>query len=262
MRVRPSASGTALVTGASSGIGAEIARALADRGHNLTLVARREDRLQSLAAELTDRVRVDVIACDLAEANQRARLFDAIADLGLTLDILVNNAGIGTIGPVAQTSVNRELALVRLNVEAVIDLTTRAVAPMVAAGRGAILNIGSVSGFFPNPGMAGYAGTKAFVYLYGESLRGELAGTGVSVTTVCPGPVRTEFVAAAGAGPDALIYPEYMYTPVEDVAQVAIEALGAGRGAVITGRTMRIMTSALRILPNDLTMRLLARMGG
>ena len=182
----PSPSTTAVVTGASSGIGADIARELAHRGHGVTLVARREDRLRDLAAELDKTVRVEVIACDVADSDARAGLFDEVADRGLTVDILVNNAGIGTVGAIEKSPVADEIAQVRLNVEAVIDLTTRAVQQMVPRGRGAILNVGSTAGFHPFPGQAGYAGTKAFVETYTEGVRGEMAGTGVTVATLCP----------------------------------------------------------------------------
>jgi short-subunit dehydrogenase len=188
----PTATTTAVVTGASAGIGADIARELAARGYGVTLVARREDRLQDLAAELSGKVRVEVIACDFADASQRAALFDTVAERGLHIDILVNNAGIGIVGAVVDSTVEAEIAQVRVNVEAVIDLTTRAVQQMVPRGRGAILNVGSGSGFIPTPGQAGYAGTKAFTHIYGEGLRGELAGTGVTIATICPGPVQTE----------------------------------------------------------------------
>ncbi len=173
----PTPTTTAVVTGASSGIGADIARELARRGHGVTLVARREDRLRDLAAELGKTVRVEMIGSDVADPNARASLFDDIADCGMTVDILVNNAGIGTIGSVTKTPVDDEIAQVRVNVEAVIDVTTRAVQQMVPRGRGTILNVGSTAGFHPFPGQAGYAGTKAFVHTYTEGLRGELAGT-------------------------------------------------------------------------------------
>jgi uncharacterized protein len=127
----------------------------------VTLVARREDRLRELAAELGNTVRVDVIACDVADPDARAGLFDAVAARGLTVDILVNNAGIGTIGSVTKTPVADEIAQVRVNVEAVIDLTTRAVQQIVPRRRGAILNVGSTAGYHPFPGQAGYAATKA-----------------------------------------------------------------------------------------------------
>lgn len=127
----PSPTSTAVVTGASSGIGADIARELADRGHGVTLAARREDKLRELADELGGRVRVEVIACDVADAAARAKLLDEVGSRGLTLDILVNNAGLGTIGSVTKTSVDKEAARGLANVEAVIDLTTRAVQQMV-----------------------------------------------------------------------------------------------------------------------------------
>ena len=181
--------------GRSSGIGADIARELADRGHGVTLVARREDRLRELADELARRgSRVEVIACDIADSAARAAIFDEVDRRGLTADILVNNAGIGTIGSVTKTPVDDEIAQVRVNVEAVIDLTTRAVQQMVPRGRGAILNVGSTAGYHPFPGQVGYAATKAFVITYTQGLRAELAGTGVTVALLNPGPVRTEFL--------------------------------------------------------------------
>ena len=185
----PSPTSTAVVTGASSGIGADIARELAARGHGVTLVARREDRLRDLA---------DASGASRDVADARAGLFDEIDRRGLTIDILVNNAGIGTVGSVVKSPVAKEIAQVRVNVEAVIDLTTRAVQQMVPRGRGAILNVGSTAGFHPFPGQSGYAATKAFVNTYTEGLRAELAGTGVTVATLCPGPVRTEFLQSAG----------------------------------------------------------------
>ena len=157
----PSPTSTAVVTGASSGIGADIARELAGRGHGVTLVACREDRLRELADELAGRgSHVEVIACDIADSAARAGLFDEVDRRGLTADILVNNAGIGTIGSVTKTSVEDEIAQVRVNVEAVIDLTTRAVQQMVPRGRGAILNVGSTAGDHPFPGQVGYAAPR------------------------------------------------------------------------------------------------------
>jgi uncharacterized protein len=167
----PSPSTTAFVTGASSGIGADIARELAARGHGVTLVARREDKLRDLAGELSGAVRVEVIACDIADPDAREKLFDEIAGRGLTIDILVNNAGIGTLGAIEQSTVADEIAQVRVNVEAMIDLTTRAVQQMVARGRGAILNVGSTAGFHPFPGQAGYAGTGFRQHLHRRSAR-------------------------------------------------------------------------------------------
>ncbi len=215
----PSPSSTAVVTGASSGIGTDIARELADRGHGVTLVARREDRLRELADELAGRgSHVEIIVCDVADSAARAGLFDEVDRRGLTADILVNNAGIGTIGSVTKTPVEDEIAQVRVNVEAVIDLTTRAVQQMVPRGRGAILNVGSTAGYQPFPGQVGYAATKAFVKNYTEGLRGELAGTGVTVALLCPGPVRTEFVKNAGMD-ERDIRERFPEVPVEAVAR-------------------------------------------
>jgi uncharacterized protein len=259
---KPSATSTAVVTGASSGIGADIARELASRGYGVTLVARREERLIALATELSESVRVEVIACDVADAQQRARLFDTVAERGLTVDILVNNAGIGTVDSVAHSPVEDEIAQVRVNVEAVIDLTTRAVQQMMPRERGAILNVGSASVFLPTPGQAGYAGTKAFTHIYGEGLRGELAGTGVTVATLCPGPVRTEFLAAAGVDETALALPKFMYMPSRDVARIGIDILARDRGAVIPGWPTRIATRLGQLVPRRVLLPLLARQHG
>ena len=256
----PSPTTTAVVTGASSGIGADLARELAGRGHGVTLVARREDRLRDLAAEL-DGVRVEVIGCNVADPAARAGLFDEIARRGLTVEILVNNAGIGTVGSVVKSSVDDEIAQVRVNVEAVIDLTTRAVQQMVPRGRGAILNVGSTAGFHPFPGQVGYAGTKAFVRTYTEGLRAELAGAGVTVALLCPGPVRTEFLDVAGMDQRAFAaaFPKFLWMPSRDVARAGIDALDADRGTVIAGWPNRVSTKLLQLLPRRVLLRTLAR---
>jgi short-subunit dehydrogenase len=255
----PSPTSTAVVTGASSGIGAEIARELASRGHGVTLVARREDRLRELAAELADAVRVEVIACDVADPDARAGLFDEVADRGLTVEILVNNAGIGTIGSVAKSTVADEIAQVRVNVEAVIDLTTRAVQQMVPRGRGAILNAGSTAGYHPFPGQSGYAATKAFVRNYTEGVRAELVGSGVTVATLHPGPVRTEFLQAAGMDEKtfAAAFPKFLWMPSRDVARVGVDALERDRGTVIAGLRNVLSTRLLQSLPHRVLLPLL-----
>jgi uncharacterized protein len=256
----PSPATTAVVTGASSGIGADIARELAGRGHGVTLVARREDRLRDLAAELSSQVRVEVIGCDVADPDARARLFDEIADRDLTVDILVNNAGIGTIGAVQKSTVDDEIRQVRVNVEAVIDLTTRAVQQMVPRGRGAILNVGSTAGFHPFPGQAGYAGTKAFVKTYTEGVRGELAGTGVTIATLHPGPVRTEFLEAAGMDEKqfAAAFPKFLWMASRDVAKAGVDALEHDRGEVIAGAQNQVSTRLMQALPRQVLLKVLA----
>jgi uncharacterized protein len=257
----PAPTSTAVVTGASSGIGADIARELADRGHGVTLVARREDRLRDLAAELADHVRVEVIACDVADSAARAALFDEVDRRGLTVDVLVNNAGIGTIGSVTKSPVADEIAQVRVNVEAVIDLTTRAVQQMVPRGRGAILNVGSTAGYHPFPGQAGYAATKAFVQTYTEGVRGELAGTGVTVALLCPGPVRTEFLKNAGMDERTFAdaFPKFLWMASRDVARAGVDALDHDRGTVLPGLPSQVSTRLFQFMPRRLLLPLLAK---
>lgn len=257
----PSPTSTAVVTGASSGIGADIARELADRGHGVTLVARREDKLRELADELAGRVRVEVIACDVADAPARGELLDEIGSRGLTVDILVNNAGLGTIGSVTKTSVDKEVAQVRVNVEAVIDLTTRAVQQMVPRGRGAILNVGSTAGYHPFPGQLGYAATKAFVKSYSEGLRGELAGTGVTVALLVPGPVRTEFLQSAGMDERTFAdaFPKFLWMSAREVARIGVDALDGDRGTVIAGLPNQLSTRLFQLMPQRLLMPLLKK---
>jgi uncharacterized protein len=256
----PSPTSTAVVTGASSGIGADIARELADRGHGVTLVARREDRLRELADELAGRgSNVEVIACDVGDSAARAGLFDEVDRRGLTVDILVNNAGIGTIGSVTKTSVDDEIAQVRVNVEAVVDLTTRAVQQMVPRGRGAILNVGSTAAYHPFPGQIGYAASKAFVKSYTEGLRGELAGTGVTVALLSPGPVRTEFLKTAGMDERTFAdaFPKFLWKPSREVARTGVDALDGDKGSVIPGLPSQLSTRLFQLMPRRLLLPLL-----
>jgi len=256
----PSPTSTAVVTGASSGIGADLARELATRGYGVTLVARSADKLRALADELSG-VRVEVVPLDVADAAARATLFDELEQRGLTVGILVNNAGIGTMGAVEKSTPEAEVAQVRVNVEAVIDLTTRAVAQMVPRGQGAILNVGSTAGFHPFPGQAGYAATKAFVRSYTAGLRAELSGTGVTVATLNPGPVRTGFLTSAGLDERtfAASFPKVLWMPSRAVARVGIDALQHDRGAVIAGVPSRISTRLAQVIPQRLLLPLLAR---
>ncbi len=257
----PTPDTTAVVTGASSGIGADLARELAARGHGVTLVARREDRLRDLAEELSGRVRVEVVAADVADPAARADLLAEVQRRGLTVDILVNNAGIGTIGAVLDSTPEAEVAQVRVNVEAVIDLSTRAVQQMVPRRRGAILNVGSTAGFQPFPGQAGYAATKAFVRSYTEGLRAELAGTGVTVAALHPGPVRTEFLSVAGMDERTFAdaFPKFMWLSPREVAKAGIGGLAEDRGEVIPGLPNQIGAKVFGLLPNRLLLPLLKK---
>jgi hypothetical protein len=259
----PKENTTAVVTGSSSGIGSEIARELARRGHGVTLVARREDRLKALADELAQahQVRTEVIAADLTDADSRAELPAAVESRGLTVDILVNNAGFTTMGPVYRADRAQELAMVRTDVEAVVDLCTLFVPGMATRHRGAVLNTASTAAFQPLPGQAGYGASKAFVLSYGRALGAELRGTGVSVTTLCPGPVETGFAESAGISDDeaAESLPKFMWVPAADVAKAAIEGLAAGRPVVIPGAANRVAAALAHLAPKALILPLVAQ---
>jgi uncharacterized protein len=233
----PSETSTALVTGASAGIGEAIARELASRGQNLTLTARREDRLTELATELHEHfgVRAGVVAADLGAEGERDRLAAKLEELGLAVEVVVNNAGFGYAGDFAEAERGRQLEMVRLNCEAVVDLSARFLPEMVERGRGNVLNVASTGAFQPMPKSATYGATKAFVLSHSEAVHHELRGTGVTVTAVCPGPVRTEFVEAADLrGADSA--PGFVWMSAEDLASDAVDAAEAGKRAVVPGR--------------------------
>ena len=258
----PKENTTAMVTGSSSGIGAEISRQLARRGYGVTLVARREDRLKELAEELaqTHRVRTEVIAADLTDEHSRAELPGQLETRGLTVDILVNNAGFTTMGPVHKADRNAELAMIRTDVEAVVDLCTLFVPGMVTRRRGAVLNTASTAAFQPLPGQAGYGASKAFVLSYSRALGAELRGTGVTVTALCPGPVETGFAEVAGITDEEAgeSLPKFMWVPVADVAKAAVDGLAAGRPVVIPGMANRAAAGLAHLAPKALILPLLA----
>jgi len=259
----PSSTTTALVTGASSGIGAELARQLAKRGHGVTLVARRRQRLETLADELasTWNVRTEIVTADLSDTAARRAVLEQVASAGLTVDVLVNNAGFSTSGPVRGADPDRELAMVRTDVEAVVDLCTLAVPGMVDRGRGAVLNVASTAAFQPLPGQAGYGASKAFVLSYSHALRAELGGTGVTVAVLCPGPVRTEFAETAGFTREEAegSLPSVMWLAAAQVARAAVEGLDQGRGVIIPGLANRLGAQFAYAVPRRLLLPVLAR---
>lgn len=239
----PAAQATTVITGASSGIGSEIAREFAQRGHNVALVARSEAKLTALAHELTGYgVRADVLVTDLSECEVRATLLDRITALGLTPEILVNNAGFSTLGPIARSDPAAEMAMVEVDVMAVVDLCSRFVPGMVDRARGAVLNVASVAAYIPIAGQAGYCAGKAFVLTYTQCLAAELRGTGVTATALCPGPVDTHFNATAGLTAEDIdgALPKFMWETPKDVAKVGINGLDKGRMVAIPGLANRI----------------------
>jgi short-subunit dehydrogenase len=260
----PQESSTALITGASSGIGAAIARELAGRGHNVVLVARRTERLQELADELAAEhgVRADVLGIDLSDAAARDRLVADIDELGLDVEVLVNNAGYGDNDWVNTADRERLLAMVRLNCEALLDLQARYSAGMVERGRGAILNVASTAAFQPMPGTATYAASKAFVLSLSEATHSEAKGRGVTVTALCPGPVKTEFADVAGIGGAEEQLPGIFWASAEEVATAAVEGLERGKRVVIPGVINRATAIGGQHTPRALAIPLVKRAWG
>jgi short-subunit dehydrogenase len=244
------------VTGASSGIGREIAECLAIRGFDLVLVARREDVLLQLATALRDvhGAGCTVLTGDLADYNERERLLRLLEPLSGRLDVLVNNAGFGTHGFFHETDLDRELELIQVNCAAPVHLTKRILPWMLARRTGYILNVGSLSGFMPGPVMALYYASKAFLLSFSEALWEECRGTGVRVTTVAPGPVRTQFQHNAGIAPTARTSGT-LPTPVRQVADEALDGLFGGRRLVVPGRGNRLAVLAAKLLPRETMLR-------
>ena len=249
----------AVVTGASSGIGVEIARDLSRRGHELVLVARSADKLQELADELP--TTAHVVPTDLADREARARTAGEIESRGLVPQVLVNNAGFSTTGPVHASDPEREQMLLEVDVVAVADLCSRFLPGMVQRGRGAVLNVASTAAFQPLPGQAAYGGAKAFVLSYTRSLTGELRGTGVTATALCPGPVDTGFGAAAGFSKEEAdeALPAIMWVSAEEVARAAVAGMDRGVPVVIPGVPNKVGAALVNLVPKRLLVPVLAR---
>src|SRR3954449_8555127 len=243
-----------LVTGASSGIGMELARQLGALGHDLVLAARRADRLEELAAGLRTEHGVEalVVPGDLAEAAQRRALIEAVRGSDKVVVGLCNNAGFGSYGRVLDAAPANEAAMVPLNVAAVHELTLAFLPEMVERRAGAILNVASLAAFQPVPGMATYAATKVSVQSSSEALHAELAGTGVSCPGLAPGPVPTEFGAVAGtANADSLV-PGFVSESPEEVASAAVRGMLRGRRSVVPGAATKALATGGRHVPRSL----------
>ena len=241
---------TALITGASSGIGFELARICAARGHDLVLVARREGTLLDLARTLAKEhgIRAEAIAADLAHPHVAAAVADRTATLGIDVDILVNNAGFGLYGPFAETSLDAEVEMIQLNITSLTELTKLLVPGMLERRAGRILNVASTASFFPGPLMAVYYATKAYVLSFSEAISNELEGTGVTVTALCPGPTVSGFQAAANLEASKLVAGKTLPSSAE-VAAFGYDAMMKGTPVAVHGFANKLLVQTPRFSP-------------
>jgi short-subunit dehydrogenase len=238
---------TALITGASSGIGLDLARLFAKEGYDVVLVARSEGKLRALAAELErDRgVKAHVVVADLAKADAARQLVGA---LPVDVDVLVNNAGFGVTGPFVETDLANELEMIQVNIVALTELTKLLLGPMVARRRGRVLNVASTAAFQPGPLMAVYYATKAYVLSFSEAIADELRDSGVTVTALCPGPTETGFAAVADMTASRLFNVAKPMSSA-DVARAGYEGMKRGRRIVIPGVKNKLLTQSIRVSP-------------
>lgn len=251
---------TALITGASSGIGYELARLFARDGYNLVLVARNAARLDEIADEFRSRygVEVKVLAKDLAHPGVPQEIFDALQATGCEFEALVNNAGFGTYGPFAKANPQEELEMLQVNIVALTQLTQLFLPAMIARRRGKILNVASTAAFLPGPLMAIYYATKAYVLSFSEALTNELAGSGVTVTAFCPGATRTGFQERAAMQESRLAQGIFMDAPT--VARIGYRGLIRHQSVVIPGAHNKLLALVIRLLPRQWVTRLVRYM--
>jgi uncharacterized protein len=244
----------ALITGASAGIGREFARLLASRAKALVLIARREERLQELSAELkriNPQLGIYLRTVYLNQRDQIAALSPWLKENHLLVDLLINNAGLGDMGTFATSDPPRIQEMLDVNISALTQMTRLLLPEMIAKKHGGILNVSSSAGFIPIPGFAVYAATKAYVNSFSEALRGEVSGQGISVCSLCPGPVHTEFsnVAQRPGGPPQPAAPEFVYVPPSEVAAAGLEAIEKDQPLVIPGGVMKVAMFITRLTP-------------
>jgi uncharacterized protein len=249
--------GRALVTGASSGIGEELARVFAQNGHDVVLVARSQAKLEALAADLSNRygVRADVLAVDLGDPGGPGRTDELLRERALDIHVLVNNAGVGLHGPFGENEPQAQLRLLQLNVVSLTHLTRLLLPAMTARRSGAILNVASTAAFVPGPLMAVYYASKAYVLSLSVALENELAGTGVTVTTLCPGPTRTNFSEVAGVSRTRLFRAGGVMEPA-DVARAGYEGVQGGKSIVVPGLRNRLIAGSSALAPRSVTARI------
>lgn len=256
MSTRP----TALVTGASGGLGEEFARMFAQEGFDLLLVARREDRLRALRDELeeTHGVEVHTFPCDLAREDAALDVYDYVLGRGMHIDALVNNAGFGDSGAFHEADWQRQRDMVQVNMVALMQLTRLLVPHMVERGCGMVLNLSSVAAFSAGPYMSVYYATKAYVLSFSEALSEELAGTGVTVTALCPGPTATGFESAASMESGSAMFRHA--AGAADVARDGYVAMRAGKAVCLQGAFTKVMAFGSRIVPRSVARRIATRM--
>jgi uncharacterized protein len=241
-----------LVTGASSGLGAEFARACARRGDDVVLVARRRDRLEALAAELAH---AEIIAADLAAPGAAARLMEELASRRLEVATLINNAGFGLGGRFARLPLGQQRRMIDLNVGVVTELTHLVLPAMLERGRGGILNVASTGAFQAGPGIAVYFATKAFVLSFSEALHQELKGTGIKVSALCPGPTATEFCDVAGIHAARF---RFLFGATAPVVRAGLAGLERNQAVVIPGLANKISAQSNRLIPRAVMRRIAA----
>jgi uncharacterized protein len=252
---------TALVTGASSGIGLELTKLLARDRHDLALVGRDRARLDALAEDLSQRFGVTalILVHDLADPAAPAAIARELSEKSMTIDVLVNCAGFGSAGFFAETPISTELEIIQVNVTAPTHLTALLLPGMLERRRGGILNVASTAAFQPGPLMAVYYATKAYLLSFSEAIANETRGTGVTVTTLCPGPTRTEFQRRAGLK-EVLLFRGPLVSSPEEVARAGYEGWKRGKRLVIPGIANRILIQAERLTPRRLTMAITRRL--
>jgi hypothetical protein len=253
-----SAAGTALITGASSGIGRELARLFARDHYDLVLVARSVDKLDRLGAELAREhgIRSRTIGADLASPDAPGAIVETLQQAAVTVDVLVNNAGYGTFGPFATTELRTELDLLAVNVVALTHLTKLLLPGMLARRTGRILNVASTAAFQPGPFMAVYYASKAYVLSFSEALAEELSGSGVSVTTLGPGPTPTGFQARARLEGVPFATANPLVVDAATVARAGYRGLMQGRRLVVPGLGNKLLMQAVRFTPRRLVVKL------
>jgi short-subunit dehydrogenase len=255
---------TALITGASAGIGREFARQLAPEAKTIVLVARRLDQLEQLRDELTGhypKLSVHVRAVDLSEEEHISALIEWLDTEKISIDLLINNAGLGDIGPFVMSDPQQVRQIILVNILALTSLTRRLLPGMKTRGSGGILNVSSSAGFLPIPGFAVYAASKAYVTSFSEGLRAEVVGSGVNVTALCPGPVETEFTTVAyRPGERARPSPKFVRVAATKVARIGLDALEQNRPLVIPGVVIKIVMFLGRITPISI-LRMVWRFG-